>query len=269
MPERAPQPTTDLAALLAFAEELLHESGRLALVNFRRLDHAVERKDDASPVSRVDREVEALLRARIERRYPEHGIQGEESGASGPASRFLWLLDPIDGTRSFLAGNPLFGTLIALLEDGLPLLGAIDHPALGERWLGARGLPTRLHGQVVATRPCASLSDALLATTSPYLLDAARRPAFERLRGACADLVLGGDCFLYASLASGHLDLVCEAGLAPHDFCALVPVVEGAGGVISDWRGEPLTLQSPGDVLAAGDRRVHAQAVALLAGALR
>ncbi len=269
MPDPAPQPAADLAAWLAFIEELLHESGRLALASFRRRDQAVERKSDRSPVSRVDREIEALLRARIELRYPGHGILGEEDGASGPQSRHRWLLDPIDGTRSFLAGNPLFGTLIALLEDGAPLVGAIDHPALGRRWLGARGRPTLEDGRAVATRTCPSLTDAVLATTSPYLFEAARRAAFERLREACADLVLGGDCFLYGSLASGHLDLVCEAGLAPHDFCALVPVVEGAGGVISDWSGAPLGSSSAGDILAAGDPRVHAQALALLAEQVR
>lgn len=260
---RPPAPDLDLGAALAFAEELLHQTGRLALRNFRR-PFTVERKHDATPVTQVDRDIEALLRLHITLRFPEHGIQGEEDAPLLPEARYQWLLDPIDGTRSFIAGSPLFGTLIALVDSGRPVLGAIGHPALGERWTGLRGAPTCFHGKPVRTRACASLSEALLASTSPYLFDATRRPAFERLRERCADLLLGGDCYLYGLLASGHLDLICESNLAPHDFCAVVPVVEGAGGVISDWQGRPLTLESDGSVLAAGDPRLHAAALDLL-----
>lgn len=253
----------DLAAALEFALGLAHETGGVALSSFRTA-FEIELKSDASPVTRADREIEALLRARIALRYPEHGIQGEEEAAELPDAPYQWLLDPIDGTRSFVTGNPLFGTLIALVHRGRPLLGVIDHPALGERWAGARGLATRYQDRPTHVRACKNLGEARLGTTSPYLVPRELRARFERLASAAFDVHLGGDCYLYGQLASGHLDLVCEAGLAAHDFCALVPVIEGAGGVITDWKGEPLDLESAGDVLAAGDKRVHAAALELL-----
>lgn len=265
LPPPGPEGELDLGLALEFAHQLAHEAGRVALHAFRT-PLEVELKGDDSPVTRVDREIEALLRLRLALRYPSHGIRGEEQEPEQPDARYQWLVDPIDGTRSFLTGNPLFGTLIALADRGRPVLGLIDHPALGERWSAARGLPTRSQDRPARTRPCAGLAQARLGTTSPYLVPSNLRPSFERLAAAVLDVHLGGDCYLYGSLASGRLDLVCEAGLAPHDFCALVPVVEGAGGVISDWRGRPLTLDSAGDVLAAGDARAHGAALELLGG---
>jgi histidinol phosphatase-like enzyme (inositol monophosphatase family) len=163
------------------------------------------------------------------------------------------VLDPIDGTRAFIAGRPIFGTLIALIEDGWPLLGIIDQPIIGERWLGVTGRPTLFNGKPAQARACRELKGAILGTTSPALFDDDQLHAFEHLDAAVMSTVLGGDCYNYGCVASGWLDIVVEAGLKLHDFAALVPVVEGAGGRMCDWRGEPLTAASKGEVIAAGD----------------
>ena len=165
------------------------------------------------------------------------------------------MLDPIDGTSGFLAGRPIFGTLIALLVDGFPVLGVIDQPILRERWVGVIGQPTTFNGTAIRTRPCRELSEATIATTGPHYFSQHEGDHFMAL-AAKTDyrrMVMGGDCYNYALLAGGHLDVICEANLKLHDWAALVPVVEGAGGVMSDWNGEPLHQESDGHVLALGD----------------
>jgi len=175
------------------------------------------------------------------------------------------VLDPIDGTKSFITGKPLYGTLIALLHDGKPIVGIINHPSLGERWTGAAGRPTLLNGGAVKTRACDSLARAVVYTTSPYMFATERdKAAYERVRREAKLAMFGGDCFAYALVASGWADLVIEGGLKPFDFCALIPVVEGAGGLVTDWEGGPLSLASDGRIVAAGDRRVHAEVLAAL-----
>jgi histidinol phosphatase-like enzyme (inositol monophosphatase family) len=166
-----------------------------------------------------------------------------------------WVLDPIDGTTSFIAGRPIFGTLIALVQDGWPVLGVIDQPILEERWAGRLGEPTTFNGRAIRTRPCPELSSAVLATTSPNLFGEDEADAFMGLAKGVAErkIVWGGDCYSYGLLASGHIDVVCEAGLKLYDYAALVPVVEGAGGTMSDWQGHPLDAGSDGRVLALGD----------------
>jgi histidinol phosphatase-like enzyme (inositol monophosphatase family) len=181
------------------------------------------------------------------------GIIGEEFGTREGSSGRQWVLDPIDGTRAFIAGRPIFGTLIALIEDGWPLLGVIDQPIIGERWLGVAGRPTLFNGKPAEARPCRDLKGAILGTTSPALFDDDQLHAFEHLDAAVMSTVLGGDCYNYGCVASGWLDIVVEAGLKLHDFAALVPVVEGAGGRMCDWQGDPLHAGSNGEVIAAGD----------------
>jgi inositol-phosphate phosphatase/L-galactose 1-phosphate phosphatase/histidinol-phosphatase len=175
------------------------------------------------------------------------------------------VLDPIDGTKSFVTGKPLFGTLIALLREGTPIVGVIDMPALDERWIGVDGRPTTFNGRPTRVRPCPDLDRAWLYASSPHMFPGADAEAFERLRLRCRAGIYGADCYAYGLLASGTVDLVCEATTQPHDYCALVPVVTGAGGVISDWHGRPLGLQSDGRVLAAGDPSMHATAREVLA----
>jgi histidinol phosphatase-like enzyme (inositol monophosphatase family) len=183
------------------------------------------------------------------------GIEGEEFGTEREGASRRWVLDPIDGTTSFVAGRPIFGTLIALLEGGFPVLGVIDQPILGERWVGAMGRGTTFNGAEARTRPCRELPDALLATTSPSLFDDHAAGHFMALARKTAHrrMIWGGDCYNYGLVASGQIDLVCEAGLKLHDFAALVPVVEGAGGTMADWSGEPLHVGSEGHVIALGD----------------
>jgi histidinol-phosphatase len=227
---------------------------------------AFETKADLSPVTAADREAEATMRRLIDAAWPEHGILGEEYGAARLDARFLWVLDPIDGTKSFVTGKPLFGTLIALLRDGRPIVGVIDMPALGERWVGVEGRPTTFNGRPVRVRTCDALDRAWLYATSPRMFDGPDAAAFERLRSSCYADIYGADLYAYGLLARGRVDLVCEASLKPYDYCAAVPVIEGAGGCITDWQGRALSLSSGGRVLAAGDERAHRAARETLAG---
>lgn len=237
---------------IALAERLASAAGA-AIRPFFRGRHGVEAKDDQSPVTLADRAGEEAMRKLIIAERPMDGIIGEEFGVRDGSSGRQWVLDPIDGTRAFIAGRPVFGTLIALVEDGWPLLGIIDQPIIGERWLGVAGRPTLFNGKPATTRRCRDLKDAILATTSPALFDDGQLHAFEHLDGAVMSTVLGGDCYNYGCVASGWMDVVVEAGLKLHDFAALVPVVEGAGGRMCDWQGDPLHAGSNGEVIAAGD----------------
>jgi inositol-phosphate phosphatase/L-galactose 1-phosphate phosphatase/histidinol-phosphatase len=227
---------------------------------------AIDEKADTTPVTAADREAEAEMRRMIKDAFPDHGILGEEHGAVRLDATHVWVLDPIDGTKSFVTGKPLFGTLIALLREGTPIVGVIDMPALAERWVGVEGRPTTFNGRPARVRPCPDLGRAWLYASSPHMFPGADAEAFERLRLKCRAGIYGADCYAYGLLASGTVDLVCEATTQPYDYCALVPVVTGAGGMISDWRGRPLGLHSDGRVLAAGDEGAHATAREVLAG---
>jgi histidinol phosphatase-like enzyme (inositol monophosphatase family) len=237
---------------IELAERLADAAGAAIRPRFRS-EFGLEAKEDLSPVTLADREAEEAMRRLIVAERPMDGIIGEEFGVREGTSGRQWVLDPIDGTRAFIAGRPIFGTLIALVEDGWPVLGVIDQPVIGERWLGVTGRPTLFNGAPASARTCPDLGKALLATTSPALFDDGQLHAFEHLDALVASTVLGGDCYNYACVAGGWLDVVVEAGLKLHDFAALVPVVEGAGGVMCDWQGDPLHAGSSGEVIAAGD----------------
>jgi inositol-phosphate phosphatase / L-galactose 1-phosphate phosphatase / histidinol-phosphatase len=246
---------------LRLAAACADDARRIARGAFRSVV-AVERKADATPVTAVDREIERRLRARIADARPEDGILGEEHGAEGTSRRRVWVVDPIDGTKAFITGSPLFGTLIALVDDGVPALGIVEMPALRERFVGVDGAAT-MNGRPCRVRPCPRLADASFYSPGPETL------AVAGLDHALGDAVAlrryGGDCYAYCQLALGWVDLVVESGMAPYDFLALVPVVTGAGGTITDWHGAPLSLQSDGNVIAAGSPEVHAEALALIA----
>jgi histidinol phosphatase-like enzyme (inositol monophosphatase family) len=248
---------------LALAARLADAAGA-AIRPFFRARYTSERKADASPVTEADRAAEAAIRAILETERPGDGIIGEEYGVSREGAERRWILDPIDGTRSFMTGRPIFGTLIALIEGETPVLGIIDQPISGERWIGARGRPTLFNDAPARTRDCLHLAEAHLGTTSPYLFDTATRPGFEEVAGVACNLVLGGDCYSYGLVALGQLDLVIESGLKLYDFAALVPVVEGAGGRMCDWDGRPLSASSDGRVIAAGDAGLIEQVLPLL-----
>uniref|UniRef100_J3KYH5 Histidinol-phosphatase n=2 Tax=Oryza brachyantha TaxID=4533 RepID=J3KYH5_ORYBR len=202
--------------------------------------------------------------------FPSHAVFGEENGwrCVEKSADYVWVLDPIDGTKSFITGKPLFGTLISLLHKGKPVIGIIDQPILRERWVGVDGQKTTLNGQEISVRPCNVLAQAYLYTTSPHLFAGEDEDAFIRVRDKVKVPLYGCDCYAYALLASGFVDLVVESGLKPYDFLSLVPVIEGAGGSITDWKGNKLhwavseeSRPESFNVVASGDARVHKQAL--------
>jgi myo-inositol-1(or 4)-monophosphatase len=219
------------------------------------------------PVTEADRAAEAEMRRLIKANFPQHGIVGEEFGNEREDAEYVWVLDPIDGTKSFIAGFPIWGTLIALLHRGTPVYGMMHQPYIGERFSGDSGsaLYSGPSGErKLAVRRCSSLQDATLFTTSPLLMNAADRAAFDRVQGAVRLTRYGGDCYSYCMLAAGHLDLVIETELKPYDIAALIPIIAGAGGIVTTWEGKP--AQNGGRIIAAGDPRVHEAALKLLNG---
>lgn len=235
---------------LDLATHLADVAAKIAKQYFRA-PFDIIRKGDDSPVTIADRAIEKAMRELIKQHFPQDGILGEEFGTEQGTSGRTWVLDPIDGTKSFVMGRPTFGTLIALWEDDAPLLGIIDQPITGERWIGVKGSTSTLNGKNIQTRLCPSLNDAVICSTTPAMFNGTG-PAFEKLANP-ARMAWGGDCYAYGLLASGHVDLIIEADLSPYDFAALVPIINGAGGHISDWQGTPLTLKSCGQVIALGD----------------
>jgi histidinol phosphatase-like enzyme (inositol monophosphatase family) len=249
---------TRLAALEAFAVELAAAAGGAILPLFRA-DHGLEDKGGAAgfdPVTAADKGAEAAIRQAIASRFPEHGVIGEEYGEDRPDAEFVWVLDPIDGTRAFIAGLPLWTTLIGLRWRGSPVVGLIGQPYLGEVYVGTalgsrliRGAETR----ALKVRPCPGLKTAVIATTDPALFNGAELGAWTQVRAAARLARFGCDAYAYAMVAAGTMDLVVEAGLKSWDIEAAVPLLEGAGGVVTDWRGEPVGREG-GQVALAGDR---------------
>ncbi len=255
-----------MEALVAAAEAAADVAGA-AIRPFFRAAIAADQKSDRSPVTIADRTAELAMRAVLAERFPEHGILGEEFGLDRPEARLRWVLDPIDGTRAFITGRPTFGSLIALLEDGIPIVGIIDQPVTGERWIGARGQPSVFRGRFgggIGVRSCVTLADAELSATSPEMFDATNAAPWNRLKAAVRRNYWGGDCYAYGLVAIGQIDIVAEADMKIWDWAPLSVVIEGAGGRVTDWNGHPLHADGDGRVLAVGDPRLHAQAVALL-----
>jgi myo-inositol-1(or 4)-monophosphatase len=253
----------------AFVDKLATVSGE-AILPFFRTSLGVEDKGSAAgfdPVTAADRAAESAMRALIKSSFPEHGIVGEEYGNEQTQAEYVWVLDPIDGTKSFITGMPAWGSLIALTRNGEPVFGMMHQPFIRERFAGDGGA-TRYRGPAgereLHVRACATLADAMMFTTSPQLMNDADRTAFGRVEAAVRLSRYGGDCYAYCMLAAGHVDLVIETGLKPHDIVALIPIVQGAGGIVTNWEGE--SAVTGGRVVAAGDKRVHAAAMTLLAG---
>ncbi|MCH7942334.1 MAG: histidinol-phosphatase [Proteobacteria bacterium] len=250
---------------IALANRLADAAGDVSRGFFRR-EIAVEYKAAKSPVTEADHAVETRLREMISEAYPDHGMIGEEQAAVNADAEFVWVIDPIDGTRLFISGVPLFTCLIALVQGGRPVLGVIDQPVIGDRWVGARGQATRFNGRGVHSRACASLEDAVLCTSNPAYFEGPDIAAFERLRDAAGWTHYGGDSYAVGLIANGAMDMAVESELGVYDFCAWGPVIEGAGGVVSDWRGAPITLETGDKILVSGDAGLHDQAMARLAG---
>jgi len=246
---------------MAFAMELADAARPIALKYFRT-PVAIMSKSDGTPVTLADQAIEAELRRRIRERFPDHGIIGEETGG-GRGERYTWIIDPIDGTRSFVSGCPLFGTMIGLLREDEPVLGLIDIPATGERWVGD-GRETNFNGLKARASECGSLGEARLYTTS---IDIPAPADLERLNRVCNRVSFtrySGDCYAYGLLASGHCDVVIDFGLDPYDYLPLVGVVIGAGGAITDWESRPLRVESNGRVVAAATERLLREAIRTL-----
>ena len=261
-------------AFAMFAEELADLSGP-AILPYFRAPIVVANKDVGGgfdPVTAADREAETVIRAAIKRRYPDHGILGEEHGAEAGASALTWVIDPIDGTRAFVCGMPQWGTLIALNDGARPIVGVLDQPYTRERWVASNGT-TSFRGadgrrSMLRTRPCPSLRDAVLTTTSPagYFNEGEQR-AFWDLSAAARLTRFGGDCYAYGLLAMGFVDVIVEAALKPWDIQALIPIVENAGGIVTTWDGKP--AMTGGQVVACGDAKLHAAVCEALAAVSR
>ena len=252
-----PGEVIDLANLMA------DTAGRIALSYYRR-DLEIISKEDDTPVTLADRGIEMALRELLTERRPQDGIIGEEFGETKSKSGFTWVIDPIDGTKSFTIGRPSFGTLIGLCEGETPVLGIIDQPVTKERWLGVAGQPTMLNGEIAQTRKCDDLKKAIFGTGSPIQIARNDALRFERFEKACRYPVFQGDCYFYGLMANGGIDILVEDYLGIYDFIALVPVIEGAGGIITDWSGAKLTLASGSNLLATGDPELHSKALALI-----
>ena len=259
--------------LVAFAHELADVAGASILPHFRRRLTVANKATDGSydPVTAADKSAERAVRKLVRARFPTHGFEGEEYGSEGLDARWRWVVDPIDGTRSFVLGLPLWGTLIGLTQDGAPTVGLMDQPYTRERfWASAHssakgsffrdadGRQRRLKA-----RQGVALADAMLMTTHPELFaPGTEMQGFARVKDKVRTCRYGGDCYAYCMLAAGHVDLIVEAGLKPYDITALIPIIEGAGGVITTWNGE--SAARGGRIVAAGDARLHAAALRLL-----
>lgn len=259
---------TTNATFAAFAESLADAARDATLPHFRN-NVVVDNKAAAGafdPVTRADKEAEEIIRQRIKDAYPDHGIFGEEHGIEKGTSDYTWVLDPIDGTRAFISGIPLWGTLIALHDGTKPVVGIMDQPYIGERFIGfdqsaymsRNGTRTQLK-----SRSCETLQDAIFSTTTPDLFEtAAEKEGYALLFDRARLTRFGCDCYAYSLIAAGGIDLVVEVDLKPYDIQALIPIVTGAGGVVSNWRGEP--ADQGGDIIAAATPALHREVLDLL-----
>ena len=251
--------------LVAFAEFLADEARTI----LRQADTSpveVQYKADASPVTDLDRRIEAHMRHLIDERYPDHGILGEEHGSRDLDAEWVWVLDPIDGTAPFIAGIPVYGTLIGIARRGRPFIGVIDHPATDDRWVGMSGAFARHNGKTVRARHCGRLEDAFVTNSNPDFLDADEMSVFTTLKSRVRYVQYGASCYAYAMLASGRTDIGLDAKFDPFDVFAPAAVIEGAGGIVTDWSGKAIDLQWRGQILAAGCETMHEQAMAILSG---
>jgi myo-inositol-1(or 4)-monophosphatase len=252
----------------SFVDRLASASGETILPFFRTA-LAVENKQAGGfdPVTQADQAGEQAMRTLIRKAFPDHGILGEEYGAERTDAEYVWVLDPIDGTKSFISGMPAWGTLIGLMRFGEPVFGMMHQPFIGERFSGDGGA-AHYRGPVgerdLNVRACASLADAVLYTTSPLLMNEVDRACFGKVESAVKLSRYGGDCYAYCMLAAGQIDLIIETEIKPYDIVPLIPIIAGAGGIVTTWENEP--AQGGGRIVVAGDARVHAAAMEMLKG---
>jgi histidinol phosphatase-like enzyme (inositol monophosphatase family) len=253
----------DITDDIALAERLVAAAAAEIAPRFRKTIPS-EQKADITPVTEADRAAEKAIRAILAAERPDDGVIGEEYGAVEGNSGRSWVIDPIDGTKAFMTGRPTFVTLIALLEGDDPVIGVIDQPITGDRWIGAAGKPTTLNGQPIRTRDCVEIGAAIFSATSAEMFAGGDEAVYRRVADATRFRTFGGDGYAYGLLAAGWIDIVLEADLKLHDYAALAPVILGAGGSFTDWRGAKLGRGSDGRVLASATAALHGQALQLI-----
>ena len=249
--------------LISFANHLADESAKIIKQYFRK-SFKVENKEDESPVTVADKKTELKIRELIENKYPNHGILGEEFEKKDTKSEYLWVIDPIDGTRSFVAGHKDFGTLIALLHNNKPIIGIINCPMHEERWVGIENKKTTLNGSEVFTSNINALDQSYVCTSGLYFNNDHFRKGFKKIIEQSNYHRFGGDCYMYGMLASGLIEVVIEDTLKVHDYMALIPVIEGSGGKISDKYGNPIDLNSEGSVVVSANEKLHKQLIGII-----
>tara|TARA_B100002051_G_C16732035_1_gene638883 strand:+ start:1021 stop:1797 length:777 start_codon:yes stop_codon:yes gene_type:complete len=248
---------------LSFANLLADLASKTSMQYFRKkID--IENKDDESPVTIADKETEKVIRDKIRNTYTNHGILGEEYENENLNSEFIWVIDPIDGTRSYIAGHKDFGNLIALLHNNKPIIGIINCPAHNERWIGVKNNKTTCNGKEVSTSGINDIKNAYLFTSGVYFYEPIFRKGFESIKQKTKYFRLGGDCYMYGMLSSGLIDIVIEDTLKAHDYMALINVVEGAGGKITDKYGKPIDLQSDGSLVATSSNILHDEIIKII-----
>ena len=249
--------------LISFANHLADESAKIIKQYFRK-SFKVENKEDESPVTVADKKTELKIRELIENKYPNHGILGEEFEKKDTKSEYLWVIDPIDGTRSFVAGHKDFGTLIALLHNNKPIIGIINCPMHEERWVGIENKKTTLNGSEIFTSNINALDQSYVCTSGLYFNNDHFRKGFNKIIEQSNYHRFGGDCYMYGMLASGLIEVVIEDTLKVHDYMALIPVIEGSGGKISDKYGNPIDLNSEGSVVVSANEKLHKQLIGII-----
>ncbi len=255
--------TFNLNEFVDFANSLADSASKTSMEYFRK-NIDIENKDDESPVTIADKETEYIVRDKIRSKYPNHGILGEEYENENLDSEFIWVIDPIDGTRSYIAGHKDFGNLISLIHNNQPMIGIINCPAHNERWLGIKNSKTTCNGSEVSTSGTSKIENAYLFTSGIYFDEPILRKGFETVKEKTKYFRLGGDCYMYGMLSSGLIDIVIEDTLKAHDYMALINVIEGAGGKITDKYGKPITLQSDGSLIASSSPNLHNEIIKII-----
>ncbi len=253
----------NLEELISFSHHLTDESGKI-IKEYFRTSLKIDKKQDESPVTVADKNVELKIRELIKTKYPNHGVLGEEFESTNLDSEFLWVIDPIDGTRSFVAGHKDFGTLVALLHNKKPIIGIIDCPMHNERWVGISGKKTTMNGKEIQTSKIESMEESYFLTSGLYFEDDHFRKSCDKIINKVKYHRFGGDCYMYGMIASGFIEIVLEDTLKIHDYMALIPVIEGAGGVVSDKYGKPITLNSGGSIVASANNTLHNQLISII-----
>ena len=254
---------SNLDELILFSNHLADESAKI-IKKYFRTSLSVDKKEDETPVTIADKNTELKIRELIQENYPDHGILGEEYEEKNINSEYLWVIDPIDGTRSFIAGHKDFGTLIALLHNNKPIIGVINCPMHKERWVGVQGMKTLLNGEEVKTSNITSLNKSYVVTSGLYFNNDNLRKGFEKIIEKTKYHRFGGDCYMYGMLASGLVEIVIEDTLKAYDYMALIPVIEGAGGKVSDKYGKTANIHSGGSIVASANSHLHKQLIDII-----